>query len=48
MRDGQEHVMDDFLPGDTQQADLGHRVLYVLAVSLVLAAIGMIAVAFTS
>jgi hypothetical protein len=40
--------MDDFLSGDSEHGDRGHRVLYVLGASLVLATIAMIAVAFTS
>ena len=39
--------MENFHSDETAHADRGHRVLYVLAASLTLAAIAMIAVAFT-
>ena len=40
--------MDEFFSNDAERADRGQRVLFVLAASLVVAAIAMIAVAFTS
>jgi hypothetical protein len=40
--------MDDFRSDATERGDRGQRVLYVLGASLVLAALAMIAIAFTS